>query len=135
MSPTELTAIGGFGLSLIALVVLPLVFRRQSAKQAARLEEKQEIKEAAARDAALAVDEKVSWEGINRALAATVQEERAANREKLAELRDQFTAEAERMKRLTDNDLERARAEIDRLGSQIRTLEDRIAQQKVRGEL
>lgn len=133
LSPTELTSIGGLLLSVIALVVLPLVFKRQAAKQVAELQEKEEIKENAVRDAALAVDESVSWEKINRALAATVQEERAANRERLVELREQFTAEAERMRRLTDDDMGRAKAEIGRLADQIRTLEDRIAQLSPRG--
>lgn len=134
MSPTELTSIAGVFLSAVALVVLPLVFRRQTARQVSAAAEKQEIREDALRDASLAVEETVSWERINRALAATVQEERAANRERLVELREAFTAEAERMKRLTDTDLERARAEVERLGVLVRGLEAELAQVK-RGQL
>lgn len=128
MSPTELTAIGSLVLTAIVAVVLPLVFRRQTAKQLREVQEKEEMKEAAEQKAALDAGEIVSWEKINRALAATVQEERAANREKLVELREMFTAEAERLKRLTDLDLDRAKAEISRLSDAIRLLEDKLSQ-------
>jgi type II secretory pathway pseudopilin PulG len=129
VSASELTSVGALVVSVIAAVVLPIVFRRQAAKQVKALEERERVKADAVRDAALAADEAVSWEKINRALAATIAEERAANREKLAELRETFTAENERSKRLTDNDLDRAKAEIARLAAHIRELEDRIADQ------
>jgi hypothetical protein len=141
VNPSNLTSIGAFLVSAIALVVLPLVFRRQAAKQVQALQERERIKADAQRDAALEANEAVSWEKINKALADTIAVERAANREKLAELREQFTAEAERLKRLTDNDLDRAKAEIagakaevNRLAAQIRDLESRIAEQARRLE-
>jgi uncharacterized membrane protein YraQ (UPF0718 family) len=134
VTPATLTAIAGVVVSLIAVVVLPLVFRRQAAKQVKELENREAIKEAAHRDAALKVEESVSWEKINRALAATVQEERAANRERLVEQREEFNRELERVKRLTDDDLGRAKAEIERLAGQIRALEHRITQLSPRGE-
>jgi gas vesicle protein len=127
MTPSDLTSIGALVVSVTSVLVLPLVFRRQSAKR-------ERIKEDARRDAALASEETVSWEKINQALAATIATERVANREKLAELRESFQAETERLKRLTDNELDRAKAEIDRLATQIRDLESRIADQAQRLE-
>jgi guanylate kinase len=134
MNPSELTSLGALAVSAIALIVLPIAFKRQGQRQVRELQEREQIKADALRDAAMVIDNSVSWEKINRALAATITEERAANRERLAELRDEFNAETARQKKLTDNDLDRAKAEIARLANQIRQLEDRVAEQTRRLE-
>jgi hypothetical protein len=128
VTPADVTGIGGLILSLIALVVLPLVFKQQAAKQLREREEREQIKEAAQRDAATAAGETVSWEKINQRLAITLQEERAAHQQRIAELRESFAAEVERTKRRTDEDLDRAMAEIARLVKHVRMLEGRVAQ-------
>jgi type II secretory pathway pseudopilin PulG len=137
MTPTELTAIGGFVLSLVALVILPLWFRRQARKQAElaeerqqakdeELEERQRIKEQAALDAKIAEGEVVSWEKINQRLTITAQEERAAHQIRLAELRETFAEEVMRTKRQTDYELDRAKQEINRLSDRVEELNRQI---------
>lgn len=138
MNATTLTAIGGIVVPLLVLGMVPILLQRQTRKREAALAaklaerdaaaaEKLEIKERAERDAQAAAGDIVSWEKITAALSATVQEERAANRERLVEQREQFTAEMERLRRLTDDDMGRAKAEIARLADQIRALEERLA--------
>lgn len=138
MTAAELTSIGAIVVSLVVLGVVPLLLARQSRRQTAELArqtqareaalaERQEIKERAEREAKDAAGDVVSMEKVNRLLAATVQEERAANREKLVELREQFTAETARTKQLTDADLQQAKTEINRLADQIRELERELA--------
>lgn len=142
--PLVLTAIGSVLVSLAVGVVLPVLFKRQNARQAKELEERtarqlkeqqerEEIKENAKRDASTAANEVVSWEKINQALAARMTEEQAANRLRLVEQREQFTGELERLRRLTDDDMGRAKAEISRLSDLIRSLEERISQLTSRG--
>lgn len=141
MSSTNLTAIGGLVLSLIALVILPLWFKRQARKQTEDAErkaaEKEQIKEKAERDAKLAEGEVVSWEKINERLTVTAQEERAAHRERLAELREfyaeetirtkrQTDEEVTRIKRQTDYERDRDRAEINRLSERVEELTRQI---------
>lgn len=130
MSPTELTAIGGFVLSLVALVILPLWFRRQTRRQTAEAEEKaaekERIQEKAEREAKTAEGEVVSWEKINQRLTITAQEERAAHQMRLSELRESFADEVQRTKRQSDYELDRAKQEIGRLADRVEELTRQI---------
>jgi type II secretory pathway pseudopilin PulG len=126
MTPTELTAIGGFVLSLIALIILPLWFRRQTRKQTEAVAEKQAIREQAERDAKTAEGEVVSWEKINQRLTATAESERAAHQMRLAELRESFAEEVMRTKRQSDYELDRAKQEIGRLADRVEELTRQI---------
>lgn len=137
MSPTEFTAIGGFVLSVVALLILPLWFRRQTRKQALEAEAKQRIKEEEAEErqrikeqaiveARTAEGDVVSWEKINQRLTITAQEERAAHQTRLAELRETFTEEVQRTKRQTDYELDRAKQEIGRLTDRVEELTRQI---------
>lgn len=132
MSPANLTAIGGIVVPLLVLGMVPILLSRQSRKRDEELAERQEIRDQAERDAKAAAGDIVSWEKVTQTLSATVQQERAEFRERLVELREMFTAEADRLKRLTDMDLDRVKAENSRLAEQVRRLEERLAQMSPR---
>lgn len=137
-----MTVLAAVGVPIIVAVLVgivgPSITKRQTARQIKEGEEKQErkekeaaerrtIKEKAEQDAALAAGDVVSWEKINRALAVTAQEERAAHRERIAELREDFAEEALRLKRQTDHELDRAKQEINRLSDRVEELTRQIA--------
>lgn len=126
MSTAELTGITGVLLSAIALVILPLWFKRQTRKQSEQVAEKQAIKEQAERDAKSAEGEVVSWEKINQRLTATAESERAAHQMRLAELRESFADEVQRTKRQSDYELDRAKQEINRLADRVEELTRQI---------
>jgi response regulator RpfG family c-di-GMP phosphodiesterase len=132
VSPANLTAIGGIVVPLLVLGMVPILLSRQSRKRDEELAERQEIRDQAERDAKAAAGDIVSWEKVTQTLSATVQQERAEFRERLVELREMFTAEADRLKRLTDMDLDRVKAENSRLAEQVRRLEERLAQMSPR---
>jgi hypothetical protein len=145
VSPIELTAIGALLVSVLSAVVLPLLFKQQTAKQlkiereetARQLkgqDEKAAIKEQAKQDAAKTAGDVVSWEGMNRALRATAQEASAAHQEQIARLREDFAAETARLKRQNDYDLDRANKKIGELADQVQTLERRLAGPGLSGE-
>jgi len=145
VSPTELTSIGALVVAAVSAIVLPIVFKRQTtkqlkaereetAKQAARQQEITTIREQAQRDAAATAGDTVTWEKMNRALATTAAEERAAHQERILELRTSFTVETERLKRQTDHEMDRAKEEIGRLSVQVQQLTQRLAELVPRGE-
>jgi muconolactone delta-isomerase len=138
VSVTELTGVGALLVSVIVAIVLPVLFKKQTANQlkaqeealAKRLVAQQEIadiKERAKQDAAKAASDVVSWDGINRALRATGQEASAAHQEQIVRLREEFAAETARLKRHTDYDLDRAHERIRELAGQVEKLEQRLA--------
>ena len=138
MSPTELTSIGALIVATLSALVLPLVFKRQTTKQlavereeaaerTARQQEIATIREQAQRDAAATAGDTVTWASMNRALATTVQEERAAHQQRILELRTNFTDETERLKRQTDHELDRAKKEISKLSTEVQQLTRRLA--------
>lgn len=126
MTPTEVTAVGGLVLSLIALVVLPVVFHRQTARQLKAQSEREEVKEQAKQDAAKAASDVVSWDGINRALQRTAQDAEIVHQKRITQLREDFAAETARLKQQTDYDLDRANARIRELAAQVESLERRL---------
>jgi gas vesicle protein len=126
VNPTTLTIFAAVVVPILVGVVVPWLTRRQTARQLKEVAEKQSIKEQAERDAAQAAGDVVSWEKINRALATTAQEERAAHRERIAELREDFLEEAVRLKRQTDDEMERYKQDRDRDRKEINRLSDRV---------
>jgi poly-D-alanine transfer protein DltD len=138
VTPIEMTSIASVLVTFAAVVILPIWFKRQSAKQAAiqarDLEAREKVqrelaeaREKARQDVKQAELDTVSWEKMNQALSTTVQAERADHRERIAELRELFAADTARLREQTDRELDRARKEIRDLSDRVQMLTQRLA--------
>jgi hypothetical protein len=145
VSVTDLTSIAALVVAAAVGVFMPWLFKRQTAtqlraerteaaKEAARQQEIVKIREDAQRDADAKAGDTVTWEKMNRALATAAQEERAAHQERLVELRASFTAETDRIRRQTDQDLDRYKQEISRLSDRVTELTQQVARLTPSGE-
>jgi type II secretory pathway pseudopilin PulG len=126
VNPALLTLVATVVVPVIAVIVMPFLSKRQTARLLREAAEREQIKEDARRDAQAAEGEVVSWEKINQRLTVTAQEERAAHQMRLAELRESFAEEVQRTKRQTDYEMDRAKQEIHRLSDRVDELTRQI---------
>lgn len=122
MTVLEITLIGGLVVSLLSSVIIPFMIDRRKTKQA---KAEKEIADKAAEAAGEAVSLKTVNEAIARErdrLTVLLKEAGVEHKDAMLELRNTLAAEAERLKRRTDEDRDLDRRRIEQLATEVTDL-------------